>query len=375
MGLVDSNVNVDYLRMRYLVAILLRDKHPDTARLVAKYNFINLRGICDVQFVKPKAVQYTVEGKFGCYGKLRGHILSELRFRYLAHSYMYEENMSDWATMPNVKESKTAEQLGDSFIDDVIVRYARDLDKDYMLLHPTIILNDTWAPLILKLDKIDRDWRGVVKKEPLSEIRDRLIKTLNERGRLTSLDPRDKVVLAIQTQCLDNLALTRPQDNTLAMLSKQYANMTKMRKISGTLNLRLAKYQAVLTEFESYRREVAHYLIIEYILTFHFKARRIRGEVLLDVEAALDEFYESGVGALGHMIISPDLQFQLLILGHPYVTEVADKDRNELRELLIGLTLDTSLADIEVPTKLPSLPNHTLLTGEEDIPRVLEEIE
>jgi hypothetical protein len=374
-GLVDSNVNVDYLRMRYLVAAVIKDKHDELRRLVVRYGFKNLKGIRDVQFVRPGHTTYEVSRQFSCYGTLRGHILSRLRFRYLAHSYMYEENMAEWAMMPTEKESKTAEQLGNSFINDIILRYAKDLDKDYMLLHPTMIDGDVWAPLITKLDKLDGKWRAEHQNNPIDAIRNRLIQTLDERGRMTALDPTNKTTLAIQTQCLANLDSCRTVDDSLTVLSKQYGLMARSRRTSGALNKRLARYQSILAGFEQHRRDLARYLIVEYILTFHFKVRKASGEIQFCPADALSEFYNEGIGSLSHMLLAPDLQFQLLILGHEYMMSIADNDKAVISNILDDMAVDTSLADIEVPTTLPSLPNHTLLTGHEVVPGELDEIE
>nr|WNM95033.1 MAG: RNA-dependent RNA polymerase [Diaporthe gulyae ophiovirus 1] len=375
LGLVDSNVNVDYLRMRYLVAAVLRDKREATSRLVVRYGFSNLKGICDVQFVMPKHTSHKVEKTFGCYGLIRGNLLSEQRFRYLAHSYMYEENMSEWALMPSIKERQTAEQVGVAFVNDIILRYARDLDKDYLLIHPEVIDGDVWAPLIEKLDKIDRNWRGSVRSSAIDEIRNRLVKTLDERGRMTMLDPKDKVVLALQSQCVANLEDCRPQDDSLKLLSKQYGILDRARRRSKRMSIRMAQYQSALAAFESHRSDLAVAMVVEYLLTFHFKVARISTDVYFDVEASIAEFLDAGLGSFSHMMIAPDLQFQLLLLGYEYVTSLVESNLTRIRDLLTDVTSDVSLADIDIPSKLPSLPNYTLLTGEEEIPIDLIDIE
>jgi len=375
MGLVDSNVNVDYLRMRLLVCAILRDKYPALRRLVTRYGFSNLIGIKDVQFVKPQIVEYTPKFDFKCYGEIREHILSEQRFRYLAHSYMYEENMNEWALMPNMREAQTAKEVGESFINDIIVRYARDLDKDYLLIHPTIIDKDMWAPLIAKLDKIDKMWRGSPPEPALDVVRHRLLYTLNERGRMTLLDPRDRVVLELQKQCLDRLDEIRPVDHSFEALSKYFSKAGKCRRNSGKLNIRLAQYQQVLAELDEHRRQLSVYLIIEYIITFHFKAQRSRGDVTLSVEESYREFEETGLGAVSAMIVAPALQFQILVLGHSYVEQVTLQYKDEIKTILNDLTTELSLVDIDMPVQLPSLPDYTLLHGKEQIPDYLDEIE
>jgi hypothetical protein len=374
LGLVDSNVNVDYLRMRFLVAATLRDKYPPVSRLVSRYGFANLIGIEDVQFVKPQPTQYSVTKTFRCYGDLRGHILSHLRFRYLAQSYMYEENMNEWALMPTYEEGRTAVELGEIFINDVILRYARDLDKDYMLIHPSVISEDTWGPLIKKLDSIDRSWRGYAGRPPLEEIRDRLTHSLYERGRMTLLSPKDTVVLALQTQCFRNLEDCRPVDDSMKLLSQQYSVMARTRRSSGLLNSKLAKYQAILLDFESHRAELAMYLIAEYVLTFHFKVRKINSIIEFSTGDSLQEFLDTGIGSLSHMLIAPDLQFQLLVLGIDYVRTIADTNLARISDLLSDVGADTSLADIEMPGSLPSIAATTILSGDEEIPDHLLDI-
>lgn len=375
LGLVDSNVNVDYFRMRFLVCAIIRDKYPKLRRLVVRYGFTNLTGITDVQFVKPQQIDYTVKAKFGCYGTIREHILSEQRFRYLAHSYMYEENMNEWALMPSLKELQTAEAVGEAFIDDIIVRYARDLDKDYLLVHPTIIDRDVWAPLITKLDTLDKSWRGNPTRDAVDAIRDRLLASLNSRGRITLVSSTDRVALELQKQCLDRLDELRPPDTGLESLAKHFARAGKARRNSAQANIRLVQYQQALAEYDDHRQRLSLHLVAEYILTFHFHIEKEHGDVAFSAAKSIGEFRDVGLAALSAMIIAPALQFQLLALGHTYVTAVAEARQSEIRELLDDISQELSLADIDVPTELPSLPNHTLLQGTERIPEHLEEIE
>jgi len=374
-NLVDSNINVDYLRMRFLLAVMIRDKYPSLRRLVVRYGFSNLVGVKDVQFVKPKSIQYIPKSGFPCYGSLRSHTLSTQRFRHLAHSYMYEENMSEWATMPNQRERQTMGFVGSAFIDDIILRYARELDKDYMLVHPEVIDRAVWEPLIVKLDILDKNWKNNVHEDPIIALRRRLLNAMSERGRLTLLNPQDKVMLELQKQALECLEELRPADSGFGDLTKHFSRAKRSPRTEGQLNIRLMKYQNALLDFSEHKLGLAIHLLAEYILTFHFKADRTNGDVSFSVKKALAEFLEARMEGMSMMIAVPELQFQLLVLGRDYVDAVVVEQLDAIKDLLQDIAESISLADIMAPVNLPSLPNYTLLTGSEPVPPQLEEIE
>jgi len=375
MDLVDSNLNVDYVRMRLLVAAIIRDKYGSLRRLVVRYNLSNMIGIKDVQFIAPKITSFTVTELFKSYSEKQEHKLSELRFRYLAQAYLYEENMSDWALMPNLGQAKTAEEMGYNYVTEVIIKYAHELDKDYMLVHPRILKVELWEPLIRKLDTLDQNWHKDNPTDPLMEIRDRLICGLQERGRVSLINPRNKIEREIQKQCLDALYSTKPIDNDLDIISKRYGQLNKSRRHSANLNFQLSKYQAALTTLENHKLKLAIYLLAEYVITFHFKSEIQSGAVSFNVRESLDELVAYGPSAISAMIIAPHLQFQILVLGYEYVKIILENRTAEVRDLLIDISNDISLADIILPTNLPSLPQITNLTGNELIPDYLEEIE
>lgn len=374
-GMVDSNLNVDYLRMRLLVMSIIRDKYDQTRRLVARYGFKNLTGIRDVQFVKPNNTEHKPKGGYRCYDEGLVTMLSIPRFRYLAHAYLFEENMSEWAAMPNLGESETAERMGKQFIQDVVLRYARDLDKDYLLLGPTFLDREAWAPLISKLDSLDGKWAPIGTEDKLTAIRQILLNGLEERGRISLVNPTQKVLLEIQSQCLANLQATIPRDPALTRITERFVQLTKAGRHSQNLASRLAKYQRQLTDWEGARKELAIRLIVEYILFFHFKVAKRGNEIVMDVDCSLEEFSQTGIGSFSHMIITPDLQFHILMLGHEFVVTTGHTEHIRVRKLLEDISEDTALADIEVPINLPTIGSYTQLTGKEPIPDYIDEIE
>nr|QDB75017.1 MAG: RNA-dependent RNA polymerase [Cladosporium cladosporioides negative-stranded RNA virus 1] len=375
LQLVDSNVNFDYLRMRFLIAAIVSDKYDSLRRLVIRYGFSRLTGIKDVQFVTPKATSYRVTQAFQCYSDIRNHDLSVMRFRYLSHSYLYEENVNEWALMPKISELKTAEQVGKNYINDIIFRYSRDLDKDYMLISPDIIEKGLWRPLIEKLYRIDGNWKSDELNSDEEEIAIRLRDVLHERSRITMIDKSNPVLLSLQGECLEALQDIAPSDIEFQVLVQKYSEVTQNRRHSTKLSIRLAQYQTLLSNFERHKFELAQSLIHEYVTTFHFKVRMSGQELIPDTEESFRELIDAGMGKFSLMILSPDLQVRSAILGFEYIEKVMETRLTEIISNYRDTIQDISCGDIVMPVGLPSLPTWTTLTGDENIPIELFEIE
>lgn len=375
LGLVDSNVNFDYLRMRFLVAAIVSDKYDTLRRLVIRYGFSRLTGIKDVQFVKPITTEYMVSRRFKCYSDIRAHELSVMRFRYLSHSYLYEENVNEWALMPKITEMRTAEEVGRSYINDIILRYSRDLDRDYMLVSPELIEKGVWKPLIEKLYRIDKQWKTTGEQSDEEEISIRLQSVLEERSRLTVIDKSNPVLLSLQNQCLDALNELSPGDVEFQALVQKYSEIAQHRRHSAKLAIRLSQYQVLLATYERHRFDLAQALLQEYITTFHFKVKSSGQELVPDVEEMFREFLQSGVGKFSLMAISPDLQVRLMILGFEYIERIVDTRLNDVISTYRDIIQDVSCGDIVMPVGLPSMSSWTSLTGREPIPEELNEIE
>jgi hypothetical protein len=375
LGLVDSNVNFDYLRMRYLVAAITMDKYDSMRRLVIRYGFNKLTGIKDVQFVTPKPTEWSESINLTCYSEACNHDLSKLRFRYLSHSYLYEENVSEWSLIPKLKELETSEEIGINYVNDIILRYSRDLDKDYMMVSPTNIDEHLWTPLINKLYKIDKHWKKNSANSDEEEIAERLAKVMNERSRITTVNRTNAISLGLQTKCLEAIADSCPDDTEYHELVSRYSKTVQRGKYSMRLSVRLARYQNLLANLEEHKRNLAKHLLFEYLTTFHFKIRDDNGLISLDTEASFRECMSNGLGKLSMMIISPDLQVRIIVLGVEYVESLLIQKPYEILDEYRDLCSSITLADVIIPSSLPSLETHTRLNGHESIPAYLHEIE
>lgn len=375
MGLVDSNVNFDYLRMRYLVAAIVRDKHDELRRLVVRYAFKKLTGILDVQFVSPRFTIHTVKDSFKCYSDLRGHQLSKMRFRYLSHSYLYIENVTEWALIPKLTEAETATEIGKNYINDILLRYSRDLDRDYMLTDPKNIDVMMWQPLIDKLYRIDGAWRMYPGLSETEEIAHRLECVMAERTRLTTVDKTNHVLLSVQSSCLEAIATRAPDDIEMQQLVIRYSQLAQNRRHSSKLSVRLAQYQSILSNLAAHKLRLAKSLILEYIATFHFKTK-VEGSILtVDVLASVEEFQTNALGKFSLMLINPELQVRIMILGFEFVEKVVEEHLSDLKEEFTEICSEIYADDIIVPSSLPTINGVTNLTGTEPIPDFLDEIE
>jgi len=372
LGMVDSNINFDYLRMRFLTCMIMRDKYDSLRRLVVRYGFSNHIGIVDVQFVEPKRTLCTLNPSLKSYATLFSHKFSAVRFRYLSHSYLFEENVNDWALIPSSAEQLTAEQVGEDYIEDIILRYARDLDRDYMMVIPEMVDYNLWKPIITKLSQIDKRWGSLSSEEALVGIRTRLQHVMTKRAIRTTVDKSQRVLLSLQTLYLEGVQVQRPIDGEFTLLAEKYGQIVMTRRHSHRLSHRLARYQAILNQYEAHKLQLAHSLILEYLITFHFITQTQGLEIRLDPYAMLEEFREAGLGTLSLMIINPDLQVRMMVLGIDYIERTIARDHERIRNRLSELAEDISLSDIIVPTSLPTLGEYSILNGREEIPPMLE---
>jgi hypothetical protein len=375
MGLVDSNVNFDYVRMRFLVSAIVRDKYDSLRRLVIRYGFSQLVGVKDVQFVTPMASDWIRKVEFKCYSDIRHHELSVMRFRYLSHSYMYTENLNEWALMPKLSESETAEEIGRNYVNDIILRYSRDLDRDYMMISPDFIDKGLWKPLIEKLDRIDSGWRRHHELSTVEEIRERLETVMQERSRLTTVDKTNAIQLGLQSQCLDVISEQCPGDMEYQSLVQKYSRIAQTRRHSQKLSIRLAQYQTMLSNLEEHRINLAKSLIFEYLTIFHFKTRIDGRDTVIDPEASFRECLEQNIGKLSLMIVNPDLQVRMMILGFEYIERLLQTKPYEILDEYRELCSDIAVHDIIVPIDLPSINPTSTLTGTEPFPEHLYGIE
>jgi len=375
MGLVDSNINFDYIRMRFLLLSIVRDKYDEERRLVMRYNFTNLSGICDVQFVKPKPVIY--ESKFSplSYSKMTGNTLSLLRFRYLAHAYLFEENQSEWAIMPNLTEEQSLNQMGRAYINDIIFRYHKELDKEHMSIGRGYFDKISWTPLITKLYAIDPNWKINTAMDDVEELAIRLRSTLEERQIITTIAKSERVKLSIQTSAIEEIKSRQPIDIEFDLLASTYSDLTLRHRSSMKLSRRLAQYQELIRIHRQHRTLVAKYLILEYVVFFHIKFDRLGNKIEIDAEGSVKELLESGFGSLSMMIINPELFTRLTIIGLEFLESVIQPLRYELVEELQDISDEVSLIDIIVPENLPSIAGYTHLSGQEPIPESLLTIE
>jgi hypothetical protein len=374
MDLVDSNINFDYVRMRFLVSAIVRDKYSSQRRLVTRYNLTNLTGIKDVQFVEPKRNTYVSKRKYISYSSTVGHTLSILRFRYLAHAYLSEENENNWGTMPKVNDIESLELIGDKFIDDIIYKYLRNLDKEHMLPSMSYLNPDSWKPLIEKVKSINPMWNSDGDMGDIDYLSSQVTRIFSDRNILTTIAKSERIKLMLQSMILDDIRDRAPSDNQLHILATTYSKLMNTRRHSSMLSQKLAKYQQILSDFEEHKIMLSKYIILEYIAHFHLHFFILDGQVMIDPIASVSRFENSDFLTSSLSMVNLDLQVRMLIVGIDTVQKVSREFLHEIRDELVEMTSDLALLDTPVPTNLPSMKRTSKLTGLEPVPDSLDDI-
>jgi hypothetical protein len=346
MDLIDSNVNFDYLRLRILLAMVIRDKYPQHKRLVARYVFSNLIGIHDVQFVSPKITTHRVKNTYTCYGSFRNHKFSHIRFRYMASFYLNIDDMNDLALIPSGLESATKTQLGVDLINELIYRYAQNLDRDYMSIIPEYIDVNLWKPLINKLISLDPTMSTMNDNRMLIYIKDHLIDIMHKRKRITVLSRAEPLKLSMQNQCLESLKLYAPRDNIYTELVKSLMATNLGAGMHQNLNRRMAKYQNDLLRLENHKLSLTVNLICQYIIFFHFLTTEDASTMHFDSRKSYASMIEIGIARLSVSLICPEIELQMMILGYEYVERISVVRRDKIEEILDEISEDNILADI-----------------------------
>jgi 5S rRNA maturation endonuclease (ribonuclease M5) len=374
MYLIDSNVNFDYVRLRLLVAAMVRDLNINTKQMRMDWAFCKQTTFTDVQFITPMTALHTITKPYTCYGILRGHTFSELRYRFMATYYLNITEIPELGLIPIEDASITTTHVTIDLMKELIVNYALKLDHDYMRATPLHINEEIWAPLINKINTFTDKLSLLTIDEQMSLIKDLLIQGLNDRDKITVLSPTDKVPLSIQSQCLSYIEIYRPKDIHYEALVKNYSALSSLSHRSEKLLTLCAKYQNILTSHTMHREKLCVLLLCEYIIMFHFKITRRNHEIFFNATASYNELAQEGIATMSSTLISPKLGIQLLILGIDTITNVLYTKADEIKAILWEISMENHLADIIVPTNLPNLKQISDLDGTEELTNVAREI-
>nr|WGH72971.1 MAG: putative RNA-dependent RNA polymerase [Trichoderma hamatum mycoophiovirus 1] len=372
---VDSNINFDYVRLRLLLCALTRDLDRNTIRFKMIWDFSKFSTFTDVQFIKPKLSKCKVKDKFTCYGELRKHTFHLLRYRFLATFYLTLEEQNDLALIPNLGTNETKMQLGDDLIEDLVFSYSMSLDREYMTIMPETIDYPLWIPLVRKIETINERFRDMDDLHKLESIKIYLRNALVRKRRATIISKQDTVNYSIQSHCLEYLENFRPKDVYHKAMVKRYGDLFRKKRGSQKLDQLNARYQNILNEHEGYRKKLAIALISEYIILFHFKVKRDNGEISFDASSSLTEYMNNSVGRMSSTLLTPELMVQMIIVGTDYIENIARKNRDEIKQVLLEISNDNHLADIIIPERLPNLKAHTNLNGDEEMEMIADSVE
>nr|QUE49149.1 MAG: RNA-dependent RNA polymerase [Sclerotinia sclerotiorum ophiovirus like virus 1] len=373
-ALIDSNINFDYLRMRLICSALIKSKYAKHASVLTRYELKNLSGVCDVQFVSPKPLDWISDVKFQPYSEFRKHEFSYMRFRFLATSYLSVENIEDLALFPKQELDETMSGFGRSLKRELVYKYARAMDKEYMsasVQHPR---EDVWKAVYYKLGVLDPKFKELTDNEKYDESISLLRDELQSRNFTRVLSSSNKSDILLQSECLAELALERPDDQVYQTLLSNYLLVTKQNTAKKPIIERIKIFNRLLATQELHKANLCEALICEIILTLHFHTFVLDGVRSLDAQTSLDQF--SDVGIVNHYLqsVNPELQAQVRILGSRTIWQHFLENKDKIKEYLFNLSLTTSVTDVSLPVMKLSVKSTTDLTKEIDVPDASESV-
>lgn len=375
LNLVDSNLNFDYVRLRFLLAAVIKDKYPGKRSFITRYNLKILTGIQDVQFVTPKLVTFTPNLIYINYGKMRGHLFSELKFRYMVNSYLNVDEIRDISLIPTLEESQSSKYIEVDIIDDMVYHYAKALDREHMSVLPVHIDLRLWMPLTEKLMNIIPRYKELKESEWLQILGNHLSSSLSKRRLITTISKSDKVQLTLQNQCIESVKLYYPNDEEFNLLASRYQKILQREHMHKTLNEKTKKYQKYLKEFEQHRDKLGLALICEYIITLNFHAEVSEGSLRFDARKSVELSLNMEMFSLSMLLLVPDIKIKSSILGIEFLERIMISKHIEIMAILAEISEDNLMVDVIAPGSLPNLKPHTILDGDEYIPESAKETE
>jgi hypothetical protein len=373
-NLLDSNINFDYVRMRLMCAMIVRSKFPNSSSIISRYELTNFVGICDVQFVSPQVLDYDSSLIVKPYASFRGHKFSDMRFRFLASSYLSIENLDDLALFPQIEDDDSMGRFGYSIKKELVYKYARSLDKEYMTASTIYPRQELWAPIYQKLSSLDKDFASLSDEDKFKESISYLEAELMDRNEVKMLRSQDKAEHLLQVDCYQTILEDRPDDQIFQNLIDTYM-VSQRRDVSHIpIPVRLDQYNTVLASHESYRSTLCKLLLSELIVTLHFHSHLENGVMNFAVIPSLTQLESSGIATTYLQSINPELYAQTQIIGLQYLTQYLRSDRGELVEYLYEISEKTAMTDASVPDISLSVNPSTTLGPELSIPDAADSI-
>jgi len=373
-NLVDSNINFDYVRMRLICAAIVKSKFHDHSSVLSRYKLTNRVGVCDVQFVSPKPLEWTSEMTIVPYSKFRGHTFSKLRFRFLATSYLTIENIDDLALLPSGGNPRDMQMFGLLLKREIVYKYARAIDKEYMTVSYSHPRESVWMPIYHKLGVLDPTFEALSPEEKFTESKRILELELEDRDFTKVVRSSDKSASILQTDCLQRVSQDKPDDQIYQTLLGTYLLTMRQKSDSVPIMARISEYNQLLGGHRHHLSNLCDSLIAELILSLHFQTKVDEGMVSFDVEKSLEQFRSAGIMTTYLQAINPELYAQTQLLGVRVLTEHFRENIGRIREYLFDVSLMTAATDVSVPELSLSVRSTSNLSSEQPVPLAAESV-
>lgn len=367
-GLVDSNINFDYVRMRLICASIVRAKFDTEKGVISRYKLTNTVGVCDVQFVSPQPLDWKSNLRLEAYSSFRGHKFSNLRFRFLATSYLSIEDLNDLSLFPMQADPINIQAFGTTLKREIVYKYARAMDKEYMsisLAHPRA---EVWQQVYHKLGVLDPEFSRLSDDEKFDESTRLLQAELVDRNHTKVIRSHDKTESLLQSDCINRILFDRPDDQIYQTLLSTYMIAVRQNTSKESVQKRINHFNHLLMTQDAHRAALCDSVIYEIIVTLHFHTLLEDGVLSLDVSKSLQQFEEVGVMIKYLEAVNPELYARTRILGPRVVFERYQDSKHIIREYLYDLSLTTASSDVSLPALSLSVRSNSVLTEEVHVP-------
>lgn len=373
-NLEDSNINFDYLRMRLTCAMLVLWKIKDRSSLVTKYHIRDFDGICDVQFVHPKPTEYKRNLVGKSYAERCQHSFSELRFRFFTCTYMNEEDLNELIDSSSMLAARSPPEMGESLMRQVVYKYARSLDKEYMcasLLHPS---HETWKPIYATLDNLDRKFKSLTDDEKYATSMKLLESEMATRGRIKLVSDGGKLHQVLQSQCLEIIIDQRPYDTAFDAIVNSYIDIANRQIRSRPVRTRIKEYRKAIKRVHSHQANIYRSILAEIAVTLHFHCTTSNGVMSFSAKKSVDHLIDSGISPSYLQSLSPELFAYSQVIGNSNLKEYLVNRKSDLIELLHEVSAVTSTVDMALPEMSLRTRPVTNLSREAPIPAAAESV-
>lgn len=334
LKLTDSNVNFDYMRMRLILAHTHLNKSDRTRIFMRRYQLTTLTGIHDVQFVTPKQADRIEDPVTFIYSTSHGHLFGDYRLRYISMFYMTTEDLSHATLINTHQDEETLARTQQDLVDQQIYSYYRSLNREYMISSPVNINQDTWAPLVEYLIKINPKFKDEDDEFFINMIRSALKKKIEEFNGGITIRSASDTLQQLRRLLLTELTEDEDRGNEVDILCDEIRRLQMLERILSKADVPEEKVRAVLRRLDRNKARFIVQACCEMIVKYFLHAEYANAKATMNVRRSVQHFFES-IEDLEAVLDSDDRLLLSYLIASPVIfVNEARKMRGAIVDIL-----------------------------------------